>query len=1322
MTKTFAKLTAAALALLALASPAFGLKYPAEKIPVLNVPKMRVPPTIDGVIDPEEWRDSVKVMGVVSTSSLSYKDRPVSFRVAWDDNHLYIAAVSDILPGHRMWRQRRDRFTTGVVYDDSYEFGIFMHDRNKLPEEVSSFQKIIINSLGAGEYMKIYPSIGQNMYNWQPDPELANRIYEEDGKKWWALEVALDLADLQLAAPQKAGDRVDMLLAADLKNPGWQWLDFPSASGHLEHYGFSRLQLTDGEPYVQIEAISGLHDERIDLKTVVYNPGPKPVAIEAMLKASYNPPPKSDEKARLIVDVQRPLAIPAGGSARFDVAEAFPGLVYEKTQWGGAVNVSSLHFALRRAGSDEAPPVYSYHCDFAGTDKSYLVAVPRTTPFDCGVRFNPSSNVMDIFGDTLDAAIPAGSQPVGVKYVVNRDGQAIQEGILDLYINLKYEGLVPLADPQPGTYKVKLALVDAAGNELVSRDDLGFAKKNEAKEFAHWWNNRYGNSAKVLKPFEPIRVEGETAVVTRRVYTLDALGLPRRIEANGGDVLTAPVRIVVTVAGQEHVVPTAGTVSYTDQKDWRTEFTGGPVQVAGIVFTVKGWMEQDGLVNLELTYAPEGIGAGGGGQGAGKAAAAPAGPVAVAAPAAAIPIEALRLEWPVDGSAGSWMQCIGGVGGNYAPRTIGKVPEGDGQVWNTLDDLGKAGSLMLVGNWQNNLWVGNDQRGLCWFGDDDQGWVPNDATPAHSLYREGKSVLMRNHIVNLPEGAPPFMLEAPRTIHLQYNATPFRHLAPGWRLTQVSACNGFSAKDWKFDEDEGKDYFTILSMPSKDPAKWPYYLDKYKRIAEAKAEDGWFKNRNRLHMHLNNQIALRGYANKTREPGLYDYFAADWGTEFAGESLNQTYRDYMLYLMDMHVRDGGLAHYYFDISFTRSTPALAAGIGYRLADGRVQPGSLDGPLREWYKRVWALMQEHDLYPGGVSGHATHSMPLRAFPWSDAWLDAEYPIKDAATVYTKDAMIAMSVPHNFGVNISHHGHMDARWCTLFDAGMGGSGALFSSPEFRHFGITATDVEYLGFWRNSKLVKPADPGLLVSAWKRPGKVMLQVFNYGLDPEGQEKTRSGKLKLDLQALGAPANLQTEQLRIREVAMDGHRVDGSSAQFAWYATLLEQPRWPKDQQPRLRPPANPTLAPDGTVDNFQVYYHDCRFLEITWDEAPAKLDAVAAAVGHANLDRALHWGYSRAAGVEALVDSDSGGVTVKAWRQPGTAMLLVANPATEGKPVEATVRADLDQLGVKVPKLWTAFTQCLGGELDPRTGAVVVKGLKAGERRLLFIDTFAD
>jgi hypothetical protein len=69
----------------------------------------------------------------------------------------------------------------------------------------------------------------------------------------------------------------------------------------------------------------------------------------------------------------------------------------------------------------------------------------------------------------------------------------------------------------------------------------------------------------------------------------------------------------------------------------------------------------------------------------------------------------------------------------------------------------------------------------------------------------------------------------------------------------------------------------------------------------------------------------------------------------------------------------------------------------------------------------------------------------------------------------------------------------------------------------------------------------------------------------------------------------------------------------------------------------------------------------------------------------------------------------------------LQMPAPNKVGDKVDLLLTADLDKLGVNVPKLWTAYTQCLGGELDPATGAVTVKGLQPGEQRLLFVDTFA-
>ena len=180
-----------------------------------------------------------------------------------------------------------------------------------------------------------------------------------------------------------------------------------------------------------------------------------------------------------------------------------------------------------------------------------------------------------------------------------------------------------------------------------------------------------------------------------------------------------------------------------------------------------------------------------------------------------------------------------------------------------------------------------------------------------------------------------------------------------------------------------------------------------------------------------------------------------------------------------------------------------------------------------------MIQENGLYPGGVSGHATNSISLKALPFADAILDSEYPMKDPINVYPSERMIALSCPHNFGVNISHLGFMNPAWAAMHDAGMGGAqGSIFWTSEFRHWGISREDVQFIPYWRNGQVVKELTKGLIVSLWKRPSAVALAVMNHGPDPAGQER-RAGPASVSIWRrwacprgwAGAPAGGQVAQ-----------------------------------------------------------------------------------------------------------------------------------------------------------------------------------------------------
>ena len=114
----------------------------------------------------------------------------------------------------------------------------------------------------------------------------------------------------------------------------------------------------------------------------------------------------------------------------------------------------------------------------------------------------------------------------------------------------------------------------------------------------------------------------------------------------------------------------------------------GQAQGAGLDFRVTGWLEQDGLVYVELTYGPSGE-----------------------TPAK---LDALRIEYPLAEPDADCLLCIG-PGANYSSRTTMVLPNSPvGRLWST-HDTGVTGSGMTVGSFYPTVWIGSERRGLLWW-------------------------------------------------------------------------------------------------------------------------------------------------------------------------------------------------------------------------------------------------------------------------------------------------------------------------------------------------------------------------------------------------------------------------------------------------------------------------------------------------------------------------------------------------------------------------------------------------------------------------------
>ena len=135
-----------------------------------------------------------------------------------------------------------------------------------------------------------------------------------------------------------------------------------------------------------------------------------------------------------------------------------------------------------------------------------------------------------------------------------------------------------------------------------------------------------------------------------------------------------------------------------------------------------------------------------------------------------------------------------------------------------------------------------------------------------------------------------------------------------------------------------------------------------------------------------------GYGHKSLEDDVFAYFGDDWYSGTGGDTWNETYIDYAMYLFDRADREGGVRSTYWDLSFPILFDNLLTGLAHRLPDGRVQPGYNDWNVRHFFQRLWSVAHDNGLNPGAIGCHSTNDYILVSFGWIDAVLDGERDIQ------------------------------------------------------------------------------------------------------------------------------------------------------------------------------------------------------------------------------------------------------------------------------------------------------------------------------------------
>jgi hypothetical protein len=742
-------------------------------------------------------------------------------------------------------------------------------------------------------------------------------------------------------------------------------------------------------------------------------------------------------------------------------------------------------------------------------------APQQELPFAARVLFAPQALGLKLWADVLD--YPRRAELAKVRFsvhpekqekpVLTKDFSEFAYDAADAYVWLP-------KDLPYGKYEVRTRFLAKDGAVLDERVHP-FEYQDLAKQF-YWWGNKLGTKRTVIPPFTPVKAADKTVSVWGRDYRMEG-ALPAQVVSQKAEMLAGPITLMA-VAGAKSV-PAQITKPFRMGKSdaVRMEFQG-QYEVAGVTLDLTGYVEYDGMIYYTLRGVPR----------------------------AGVKLERLYVSVPVKpahattyySTAGGWSAAY-----DFVPEQSSAKP-----FWTSA---GLADFVPYVG-------LGDDDRALQWFADNDHDWVVGQDAPCAELYRRPDAVELRVNLVRR-SGA----LTKPFAAKFGLIATPIKPLPSSWRHaclhfapiadSKINFFYGPGHGACPIDPDDTAKLAQVLgvNVSGKNPDEVLARLKPHSRIPSLKTLQ-----------NLNENFAGSAYAELTGKPeavrrcyffnaNMYfeGYRSKAFDTLFPGEwtlepssswfhlTTIDSYRDFFTFYMDLWMKHWAMPGMYFDECYLPVDYNVFNGNGKIMPDGSVR-GSV--PLmhqREFLNRMRQIFADNGRTPF-LWVHESNYMAPYAISAADIAMFGE----DRAPTAASDVMATISPALLRSIGRAQKFGFIPVW--MNQAGRGGgprSGfharQLFGwawlhdvVPEYhtstrghalvavrQRWGIDKDDVSFIPYWNNTA-VKTDDPQFLASAWtRRGGKLLVEVMNLHKD----DKT-TVHLTLDAKALGLKAGFK--------------------------------------------------------------------------------------------------------------------------------------------------------------------------------------------------------
>ena len=625
---------------------------------------------------------------------------------------------------------------------------------------------------------------------------------------------------------------------------------------------------------------------------------------------------------------------------------------------------------------------------------------------------------------------------------------------------------------RPGAYDI-VALVLLDGQQALElRDELIVPATD-------WRGSRLGLEDRVLPPWTPMELGGNTVRCWGREYTLGDSPLPERMTSAGEELLAAPVAITLR-AGDQQVRLSAGT--RTDGlSDTRTRVqsegeVSGRLGDTDVRIKVKTTVEYDGLMLIELAL-PEG---------------------------ATLDADAASIEVPVRAERAiyrhRWARTWAGVTGN--------LPEGEGVVDHDA--------------FIPYYWLGDNDRGLFWMCESDQFWPNGQSDGAIEIERAGDRVILRLNLL-----APGQTLGDDWRFAFALQATPAKPIPADWRKWRLQpGRNGNVSIIWPTPQPDSLKYFGYPEAGN--PEVFQQRVDKLHA-------DGVKAVPYLCLSFLSAACPEWDFFGDDWGMGGMDTGSSDvaaYGAGFAIVSpVAKGYSDFIVSRDAQFVERYGIDGLYHDNTHPYSSTRAEAGLGYE-RDGKRYPTYPILGFRDLYRRMYAVMKSfpRDTF---TMAHMSGKVTIPILAYDDSYLDGEHfrgRVEDSyMDMFSLDTFRAEFMGRQWGIMpfflpefsadratqveptrglmgllMVHDVAVWPIWCNTEEANR----ALAALDEFGY-----VDASFVGYFDDPAPATSEMPDVYASAYVTGGRALLIVANLS------REARSGAVTINPVALGLGA-----------------------------------------------------------------------------------------------------------------------------------------------------------------------------------------------------------